>query len=559
MLVVKNLAKIYDNRAVLERVTFALGPGQKAALVGPNGVGKSTLLRILSGLEPATRGEVNIARHLGVGYLGQEVMPLPGETVLAFVRRVSGVAALEEELRVLEARLDESGAADQYTLLTARYERMGGYDFDRRARVMLDGFGLAGIASDREVTTLSGGEKGKANLTAVLLRGCDLLFLDEPTNNLDLPALLWLEEYLRRSLAIALIASHDRRFLDRVVTKVLELDWFTRGATLHVGTYTEYAERKALDDRRRKAAYKAQEEEITRLEAAARKQAGWATKGATQGWSDKDKMGRNYARERSKKLHTASSALETRIENLRKLERPEEREPLAIVLKEMAAEGSADIVLRDVVAGQPDGFRIGPVSLDLPLGTRLALVGRNGAGKSTLMRVLSGADLPLSGEVRRGSGVIIGDFAQEHERLPRERTLRQVFAELGEIRDRTKAGIIMAQFYLGTDQSRRVRSLSPGERARLLLALYAERGVNVLLLDEPTNHLDLEAVEALEEVLRTYQGTVVLVTHDREFLERVEGVATSLVEDGHVRLLGEYARYAARCEAEAKHMLRRLG
>lgn len=559
MLVVKNLAKIYDNRAVLERVTFALGPGQKAALVGPNGVGKSTLLRMVAGLEPATRGEINIARHLGVGYLGQEVLPAEGERVLDFVRRLSGIADIEIALRTLEKRLSDAEAAEEYALVTARYERMGGYDFDRRVRVMLDGFGLSQIASDREVATLSGGEKSKLNLTAVLLKGCDILLLDEPTNNLDLPALLWLEGFLKQSPAIALIASHDRRFLDQTVTKVLEIDWFTRGVTLHTGTYTEYAERKALDDRRKKADYQAQQEEIARLTAAARKQSGWAGEGAVQKWSDNDKMGRNYARDRSKKLHTAASALETRIENLKKLERPEEREPLAILLKPAESEGAADLSLSRVMAGYPDGFRIGPVSLDLPLGTRLALVGRNGAGKSTLLRVLSGATLPLSGEVRRGAGVRLGDFTQEHEQLPRGRTLRQVFADLGGIGDRTKVGIIMAQFSLGTDTSRKVKDLSPGERARLLLALYAERGVNVLFLDEPTNHLDLEAIEALEEVLRTYRGTVVLVTHDRTFLERVEGIQASLVESGRVEPMGDYAAYAARCEAEAKRMLRRLG
>lgn len=560
MLVVKNVSKIYGMRTILSGVTFALGPGQKAALVGPNGVGKSTLLKILAGIEPPHKGEVHIARHIGVGYLSQETDALARETVEEYVRRVSGIVEIERKMKELEPRLDDEAALEEYTEIMELYARAGGYDFDRRIRGVLDGFQLTQIGLDHPVDKLSGGQKTKLSLTAILLKGVDMLFLDEPTNNLDLPALIWLEEYLIASPAICVIASHDRRFLDRVVTKILEIDWFKRDASLHTGNYTDYANRKALELRRLREAYRLQQEELKRLRAAAAEKHDWAAAGAIQPWSDNDKMGRNFARDRSKKLSVTGHAITTRLENIERVERLEEREPLRIRFAAISEEERQDISLKDVVAGYENGFTLGPLSMEIPFGSRIGIVGANGSGKSTLLKTITGDLAPLSGTVKRGEALRIGNFTQEHENLPKYQAIKWLFGEMAGIYEASAILTILRRFHIvAMDPSRdTIGELSPGERARLLFAVYSEMNVNVLVLDEPTNHLDIEAIEALEEILEKYQGTVILVTHDRSFLERIPKLDTSLLADGKLTRMGDYEAYANALAKEARFMVRRL-
>lgn len=560
MLVVKNISKIFGIRTVLSGVTFALGPGQKAALVGPNGVGKSTLLKILAGIETPNRGEVNIARHIGVGYLSQEVDALSDETVEEYVRRVSGIVDIENQMRTLEPNLDDAKILEEYTEIAELYQRAGGYDFERRIRNVLDGFQLALVELDRPMTQLSGGQKTKVSLTAILLKGVDMLFLDEPTNNLDLPALIWLEEYLLASPAICVIASHDRRFLDRVVSKVLEIDWFKRDITLHTGNYTDYADRKALERRRLHEAWRLQQEEMRRLQKAALEKHDWAAAGAVQPWSDNDKMGRNFARDRSKKLSVTGNAISTRLEQMEKVERLEEREPLRLRFTPIPEDQHQDIELKGVVAGYAGGFRIGPISLEIPFGSRIGIVGANGSGKSTLLKTIVGDLSPFEGSVEKGEALRFGNFTQEHDNLPKNKTIKWFFGEVAGLYDAVKMVHLLQAFHIGAmDVSRDlIGELSPGERARLLMAAYSMMNINVLVLDEPTNHLDIEAIEALEEVLEQYGGTVILVTHDRYFLERIPKLDTYLLADGKLECIGDYGEYAKRLEKEAQFMVRRL-
>jgi ATPase subunit of ABC transporter with duplicated ATPase domains len=560
MLVVKKVSKIYGIRTILAGVTFALGPGQKAALVGPNGVGKSTLLKILAGIETPNKGEVSIARHIGVGYLAQEVDALPRETVEEYIRRVSGIIDIENQMKALEPRLEEEAILEEYTEIMELYSRAGGYDFERRIRNVLDGFQLTAIRLDHPVAQLSGGQKTKISLTAILLKGVDMLFLDEPTNNLDLPALIWLEEYLIASPAICVIASHDRRFLDRVVTKILEIDWFKRDASLHTGNYTDYANRKALEIRRLREAYRLQQEELKRLRAAALEKHDWAAKGAIQPWDDNDKMGRNFARDRSKKLSVTGNAITTRMENIERVEKLEERAPLQIKFTAIPEEEHQSITLTDVVVGYKDHFQFGPLTMDIPFGSRIGIVGANGSGKSTLLKTITGDLAPLSGTVTRGEALRIGNFTQEHENLPKYQTIKWLFGEIAGIYDASYIAVLLHRFHISAMDASRdtIGELSPGERARLLLAVYSEMNVNVLVLDEPTNHLDIEAIEALEEILENYAGTVILVTHDRYFLERIPKLDTSLLADGKLTHMGDYEAYAASLAKEAQFMVRRL-
>ncbi len=560
MLVVKKVSKIYGIRTILSGITFALGPGQKAALVGPNGVGKSTLLKILAGIETPNKGEVSIARHIGVGYLAQEVDALPHETVEQFIRRVSGIIEIEKQMTALEPRLDEEAVLEEYTEITELYQRAGGYDFERRIRAVLDGFQMNAIELNHPVAQLSGGQKTKISLTAILLKGVDMLFLDEPTNNLDLPALIWLEEYLIASPAICVIASHDRRFLDRVVTKILEIDWFKRDAFLHTGNYTDYANRKALEIRRLREAYRLQQEEIKRLKTTALEKHDWAAKGAIQPWDDNDKMGRNFARDRSKKLSVTGNAITTRMDNIERVEKLEERAPLQIRFTAIPEEERQAIILTDVVAGYADHFQFGPFSMNIPFGSRIGIVGANGSGKSTLLKTITGDLPPLSGMVARGDALRVGNFTQEHENLPKYQTIKWLFGEMAGIYDTNHIALLLHRFHISAMDASRdtIGELSPGERARLLLAVYSEMNVNVLVLDEPTNHLDIEAIEAMEEILEKYEGTVILVTHDRYFLERIPKLDTSLLADGKLTHMGDYEAYAAGLAKEAQFMVRRL-
>ncbi len=599
MLVIKNIAKQLGTYQVLSGVTFALGTGQKAALVGPNGVGKSTLLRIIAGLEPMNKGTIQKAKHAGIGYLAQEVVALSGETIDGYARRLAGLEELERLMEDLGKHLDDPSVAVEYDEVTEQYKKRGGYDFEARLRTLLDGLGMREVPIDRPLAELSGGQKGKANLIAVLLRGVDILLLDEPTNNLDLPALLWLETFLAQSGATCLIASHDRAFLDRVVTKVFEIDWFTRSIVAYTGNWSEYARIKAMEERHKKELYRLQQEELKRLKKTAAEKNEWSqnAENNTKEWSDGDKMGRNFKREKAARKHAAAaSALESRAEQTAVLEKPDERDPLEIRFDPVAGteEGSRDIHLHEVVAGygtapstsnglfspsdqsrsvrsagrQEEGslaeseqqsFQIGPISLEIPFGRRVAILGRNGSGKSTLLKAIVGRLEPLSGEVARGSSIVLGDFAQEHETLPREWLPAQLFAERAGLEDRSRVALLLHQCHLGLDAMRKkISEFSPGERARLLLALYAEMRVNVLVLDEPTNHLDVEAIRVLEEVLERYQGTVILVTHDRTFIEHVSRMETFVLEEGTLQPIGDYTDYAVRLTQEAKRTLRRL-
>lgn len=561
MIVIKDLSKSFGTQRILSGVTFALGDGQKGALVGLNGAGKSTLLRIIAGIESADRGTVQTTKDAGIGYLPQEVLAHPGEMVFEYAKRTAGILELEEKMRGLSEELDNPQKTLEYSGIMDLYQRRGGYHFEQRLRTVLDGLAMSEVPLATVMDRLSGGQKAKVNIAATLLRGMDVLLLDEPTNNLDLSALIWLEEYLAQSKATCLIASHDRKFLDRVVSKVFEIEWFGRSVESYTGNWSEYARIKALNERHAKEEYEKEQTESVRLKRTAGEKSQWATDTAEtkQVWSDRDKMARNFKREKAiSKYAAAANALETRAAQAVTRERPVERDPLEIRLEGTAVE-QGGILLRDVVAGYGESFRIGPITLDIPFGKRIGILGRNGLGKSTLLKTISGALEPLAGTVERGADVRLGTFTQEHENMPRDMRPNDLFAKRAGLEDTARVALLLHRFSLGSDAMRKeIGEFSPGERARLLLALYAEMQVNVLLLDEPTNHLDVEAIEALEEVLRTYAGTVILITHDRLFLERIPKTETYVLEGGQLTGIGNYEEYAARLELDAKRLIRRM-
>lgn len=531
---------------MLDKVTFSLGRGQKVALVGPNGVGKSTLMRIIAGIDTPDRGTVEMAKRSLAGYLPQEAIPSEQNiTVLEFLREETGVAELEWRMKLLEPRLEEATALAEYGELSEKLNRLTHYSFEDRARDMLDGFFLAHIDFDRVLESLSGGEKTKVNLAGVLLRGADILLLDEPTNNLDLPALLFLERFLISSQATSLIASHDRRFLDAVVTKVFELDWFSRSGTMWTGNWSQYFHLQEEKRQYEKDQYEKEQAEKIRLKESSDEKREWARIGGSMVMPDRDKMSQGYHRNRSEqKFGAAAVALETRSVKAEKRTLTPERDPFHLYFN--VKEGDKDMVLAlsRVVAGYDGAFCVGPVTMKIAYGSRVAFLGLNGSGKSTLMKTISGSLPPISGTVKRGEKIIIGDLMQAHENIPRNKTPIEWFLDETHFTEKVEVAIFLRDFQVNGEMlEAKLGRLSPGERARLSIAMMIAKGVNTLLLDEPTNHLDLAASQALEEALEKYPGTVILVSHDRAFLERVAIQKCYLFEKNTVKLIPDRVAY----------------
>ncbi len=558
MIKVKKLQKSYGPLSVLANISFSLGQGQKVALVGNNGTGKTTLLKIVAGLEESDGGVLEIAQGVCIGYLPQDTGLVGNEKISDYLRRVAGIDLLEQEILELSAQLDSPTRAKRYNDVREKYEHLDGYDFDRRMLVMLSGFGLEDIDLKHKLSDLSSGQKSKVALAGILLKGVDLLLLDEPTNNLDLPALIWLEDFLKKTEAACIVVSHDRRFLDRVVKKIFELDWRTRELTITGGSYSDYLEMMAKRTARQKEDYRLQQEEIARLNERIQEKRADAARGARWVGTDNDKFLRGFKRNRAGGSSRVAKTIQKRIEQMDKIEKLREKGPLEISLKAEITSGALDTRLIDVVAGYPAGFKIGPMSFEIRYGNRVGIMGLNGSGKSPLLKTITSELSSLGGKIEVGSGIRIGNMMQEHETLPRDVTLLEF------LKDRTNLAqeqlyAKLAKFDFDERQVKLlIGTLSPGGRARLLLALFSAQSVNMLVLDEPTNHLDLGALGALEEMLITYQGTILLVSHDRYLLEKAALDAVYVLSEGVLTRIPDYKAYVASAEERARRLLKLL-
>jgi ATPase subunit of ABC transporter with duplicated ATPase domains len=558
MLKVNNLHKSYVATVVFSDISFSLERGQKVALVGSNGSGKSTLLRLIAGAEEKDGGDIVFSKNACVGYLPQDTSTIEDLPIRDYLRKVAGVDVIEQRMSELSLKLNDKVAAAEYGDLQETYLRLDGYAFDHRMEIVLAGFGLSDISLERRASQLSSGQKSKVTLAGILLKGVDILLLDEPTNNLDLPALVWLEDYVRKSEATVMIVSHDRRFLDRAVRKVFELDGRNHTLTISGGTYSDYLAMKSKRFARQQQEFEQQQEEIGRLSERAGRLRASAEKGSSWKGSDNDKFLRGFKQDRAGRSAKAAKSMEKRIERIDQVEKPIEREPLKIDLSAQESSGSCTITLSDLVVGYKTGFTAGPITLTIPYGSRVGIMGLNGSGKSTLLKAISGELLPVSGMVDIGRGLKIGNMMQEHESLPREETvLACTMKRTGYGAQETFSHLV--KFDLSENQIRQsVGNLSPGGRARLLLAIFAATAVNALLLDEPTNHLDLDALEALEEALETYKGTIVLVSHDRYFLETAKLDLVYVLSEGVFTRIPDYTVYVKEAEMRAEQLLRSL-
>jgi ATPase subunit of ABC transporter with duplicated ATPase domains len=511
LLAATGVSKSHGAEVVLAGVSLVVPPHARIGLVGPNGTGKSTLLRLLAGLETPDRGSVQPAPGVAVGLLPQEREPLPGETIREYLARRTGVGDAERELDAVAARLeDEPQLATQHAEALDRYLARGGADFDARARGTLADLGFTGEPT-QTLETLSGGEAARAALASILLSRFDVLLLDEPTNDLDFAGLDRLERFVTGFDGAIVVVSHDRSFLDRTVTRIVELDEWTHGLTEFAGGWSEYeAERARRRDRhyRRFDAYVHEKERIAEQ---TRRMQRWEERGYGQG-------------RKKKKTKDVKKAFEKKLGQLEVVEKPYEPWELRLGLTPAR---SGDVIARlEGAVVERGAFRLGPVDLAVGVGDRLAIVGANGSGKSTLLDALLGR-LPLAEGTRwAGPSVVFGELEQRRTAFAEDDVLLDAFLKQSALTTED-ARTLLAKFDLGADDvNRRVGSLSPGERTRAILALLSARGVNCLVLDEPTNHLDVEAIEELERALAGYEGTAILVTHDRLFLDRFGATRT---------------------------------
>jgi len=472
-----------------------------------------------------------------VGLLPQEPDRDPHESVGAFVGRRTGVT--EAEARLAEATealaAGEAGADERYADSLDRWLSLGGPDLDARLGVVLADLGLDGRVVDQSTATLSGGQAARVSLAATLLSRFDVVLLDEPTNDLDFDGLRRLEQFVVSREEPVVVVSHDRAFLERVVTHVLELDEHDRTAALHAGGWQAYLDARATARRHAEedhAEYAAKRDE---LRGRAQHQREWSSQGIAKAKrsGETDKFIRHRHKATSEKLASKARATERALERLDVVDKPWEGWELRFEIG--TAERSGDVVaeLRGATV-ERGGFRLGPVDLTVGWADRLAILGENGAGKSTLLDLLLGRIDPTEGTATLGPSVVIGELGQQRDRFATpESLLAVVQAVTGQRIDEVRS--LLAKFGLGAeDVLRPAAELSPGERTRANLALFMAEGVNLLVLDEPTNHLDLVAIEQLEQALGRYVGTLLLVTHDRAFLERVTTTRRLRVDGGRV-------------------------
>jgi macrolide transport system ATP-binding/permease protein len=537
LLRVSHLSKSYGAANVLDDVSFVVNRDERAGLVGPNGVGKSTLLRILAGQGDADGGEFAFGTSVEFGYLPQTTPEFPGRTIEDLIREsTGGLRRLEARMRELEVAMAAAGGEelpallDEYGTVSTRFQDRGGYELDHRIDDVLAGLRIAYLPRDRDVRTLSGGERARVGLAALLLRAPDLLLLDEPTNHLDAATLEWLELFLVGYPGAALIVSHDRWFLNRTVNRIFEIDEYTHAMKRYEGDYDAYATAKAQERRKWEEDYERQQEEMQELRRRIKQSAREVAHNRKP--TDNDKMAYNFFGENvAKSVSSRVRDAEARLARLEADPVPKPPKPMRFQPHFNGEQMQSKAVLTATGLTKRHGERelLRDVGFVLPPDARIVLTGPNGAGKTTLLKLLLGLEAPDAGAVRTAPSVRLGYLPQDPPAWNAARTVLETYRD-GMV---GPEGTIVASL-LGNglfrleDLPKTVGQLSVGQRRKLeIVRLVAERP-NVLLLDEPTNHISLDVLDALEAAVYAFPGPVLAVSHDRWFIQRFGGAVWEL-------------------------------
>ena len=528
----QNVAKSFGVNEVLRDVSFTLQQGDRMGLVGVNGCGKSTLMRIIAGLETPDRGEISMVRGTRVGYLAQQDMVTHGASVWAELEKVyEPVFDMEKRIRALEAEMEhahEDAArfarlSSEYDRLTRAFEEADGYAWKSLVSGVLNGLGFKPSQYDQSVDSLSGGEKTRLCLARLLLQKPDLLLLDEPTNHLDMETLQWLENYLAAYKGSVLVISHDRYFLDHVCTCMVEI--LMGASEQYSGNYTRYIAQREERFETRIRAYELQQKEIERQQAI---------------------IARYRMFNREKSIRAAESR-EKALERMEKLDKPVDERSIRFQFEARRRTGEDVLMVREVSKSFGDKHLFSGLTLHVRAGDRIALIGPNGVGKSTLIKLIVGEELPDTGDIRYGANVDIGYYDQHQSTLHPEKTvLDEVWDRFPRMEQSDVRGALGMFLFTGDDVFQPIKTLSGGEKGRVALTALMLRKDNLLLLDEPTNHLDMDSREVLEDALSGFGGTIITVSHDRYFINRVANRIIEMRPDGVTEYMGNYDDYVER-------------
>ncbi|MBR5967372.1 MAG: ABC-F family ATP-binding cassette domain-containing protein [Lachnospiraceae bacterium] len=529
-----NICKSFGTDVILDNVSFHVNEHEKAAIVGINGAGKSTLLKIIVGELSADSGSVVIAKSTTVGYLSQQQDLTPGNTIWEEVLSVKAdILATEENIRRLEHHMKEVEGGEletllkQYTQLTHRFENENGYAVKSEVTGVLKGLGFSEEDFGMKVETLSGGQKTRVALSKLLLRTPDIIMLDEPTNHLDLESIRWLEGFLSSYKGAVILVAHDRYFLDKIVTKVVEIE--NTHAETFMGNYTTYSEKKQAERYAQYRAYMNQQREIKHQEKVI-------------------ETLRSYNREKSIKRAESREKMLNKIE---RVDKPIElNDKMNIILEPNIQSGNDVLTVKHLSKGFDGVTLFDDVNFEVKRGDRIAIIGNNGTGKTTMLKIINGILPPDSGEYKPGAKVYIGYYDQEHHVLdPAKSIFDEIQSTYPDI-DNTRVRNLLAAFlFTGDDVFKLIGDLSGGEKARVSLAKLMLSDANFLILDEPTNHLDIVSKEILEQAVASYTGTVVYVSHDRYFINKTATRVFELTDKRLVQYEGNYDYYLDKRDA----------
>ena len=535
MIRLDSISKQNGHQILFIEASAALNRGEKVGLVGPNGAGKTTLFRMIVGEEQADEGQVAVDRGATIGYFSQDVGEMAGKSAVAEVMDGAGpVSTLASELKALEVAMADPARADDMEQLVERYgdvqgrfDELDGYALEGRAREVMAGLSFSQEMMDGDVGALSGGWKMRVALARILLMRPDAMLLDEPSNHLDLESLIWLEQFLRDYEGVLLMTSHDREFMNRIVTKVVEIDG--GGLTTFSGNYTFYEQQRAIGEKQQQAQFERQQAMLA-------------------------KEIKFIERFKARASHAAQ--VQSRVKKLDKIDRvepPKRRQKVAFTFPPAPRSGEDVVSLKNVHKGYGNRRIYDGLDFQIRRRERWCVMGINGAGKSTLLKLVTGTTAPDRGQVALGGSVKLGYFAQHAmELLDGERTvfqsLEDQFPQAGQGSLRALAGCFG---FSGDEIEKRCRVLSGGEKARLVMAQMLFDPPNFLVLDEPTNHLDLGTKEMLIAALAHYEGTMLFVSHDRHFLAALSNRVLELTPDGIHQYGGGYTEYVARTGHEA--------